>query len=147
MLEVVNGEPELSQNFFKRNPRVVLQPLACFRYCLFLFRSDRLVINGGIGDGTRDGVEHRLQQADDGLHLGLGQAIDEVVGVFFGFGFCHDFLHRLTKNTPTTSSIACPRPRWRPSSACWRRCSTPSLVPSPMPPLMTSRSLRKRKRQ
>ena len=49
----------------------------------------RFVVVRGVGDGAGDGIEHRLQQPDDGGDLAGGHAVDEFVGLFSGVQVWH----------------------------------------------------------
>ncbi len=76
VVDFFRDETEFSQHLLVRDGLVVLQPLAGFIERPFLFRRERLVIDGGVGDGAGDEIEHGLDQADDGCHLIRRQAFD-----------------------------------------------------------------------
>jgi hypothetical protein len=90
-LEVFGGESELGQQLGVRDglagmcgePSLGLGDGAAFVFAL------RFVVVRGVGDGAGDGIEHRLQQTDDGGDLAGGHAVDQFVGLFSGVQVWH----------------------------------------------------------
>ena len=68
---------------------MVFQPLASLIECLDLFRCERLVIHGSIGDGTSHRISHDPKQMDDGGELTSIELIEELVGLLFFVRGCH----------------------------------------------------------
>ena len=75
---------QVSQHLLVGDGLVVFQPILRLCERLLLLPGERLVIEGGLGDGAGDGIEHGFQQADDRRQLRRRQALNEFVGVFFG---------------------------------------------------------------
>ena len=85
-LEVFGGESELGQQLRVRDglAGVLGQPCLGLGDGAALVFVLRFVVDGGVGDGAGDGIEHRLQEADDGGDLAGSHAVDQFVRLFLG---------------------------------------------------------------
>ena len=85
-LKVFRGESELGQQLRVRDglAGVLGEPCLGLGDGAALVFVLRFVVDGGVGDGAGDGIEHRLQEADDGGDLAGGHAVDQFVRVFLG---------------------------------------------------------------
>ena len=53
------------------------------------FLSDRLIIDGGIGEAVSQGIGHHFQQVNDGGNLAGSQPLYQLMGLLFFVPGCH----------------------------------------------------------
>lgn len=85
-LEIFEGEAELGQNLLVRNALAAVEGGPSSGDLAGLCLRDWLIVYGGVGETSRDGVEHSFKQTDDGGNLARSQTLDQFVGVFLGVG-------------------------------------------------------------
>ena len=89
-LEIFGSQAELGQDFLVRNDLSARGGGAGFGDVAGLGLAYRLVIDGGVGQGDGDGIEHGLEEADGGDDLSRGQALDQFVSFLLRIGdSCH----------------------------------------------------------
>jgi hypothetical protein len=66
ILEVVDSEAEVTQDLLEGNPRVTLEPFLGFGHRPAFFVTLGFVVKGRVGDSARNGIEHGLEEANDG---------------------------------------------------------------------------------
>jgi hypothetical protein len=79
----LHGEAEFGDYLFEGNPGIMFEPLARFGDGAFFLFSDRLVVNGGIGEGAGDRIEHYFHHMDHRGDLIGRQMIEQLPGVFY----------------------------------------------------------------
>src|SRR5579883_1218130 len=87
-LEIFGLEAELGQDFLVGNGLSACGGGAGLGDVAGLFFADRLVIDGGVGEGGGDGVEHGLEEAYGGADLSGGQAPDQFVSLLLRVRCC-----------------------------------------------------------
>ena len=83
---VCQSKPEISQNIFQRNGRVVLAPLVGFGHCLPVFPGEGFIVKGGERELAGNGIDHGLQKAFERGQLHGRQLIDKGMHVMADIG-------------------------------------------------------------
>jgi len=96
---VLSGQAELGQDFLVRNDLSARVGGACLCNVAGLFFAHRLVINRGVRQGNRDGIEHGFEQSDDGGDLAGGQTVDEFVCLLLRVG-CRGWHREILLSNP-----------------------------------------------
>ncbi len=83
MVDFFLRDSEFSQDLLVWNALVTLRPFIRLRERFLLFRRKRFVVNRSVCEGTREGIEHGLEQPDDGGHLCRSKPLDQFVRMLF----------------------------------------------------------------
>src|SRR5262245_39050211 len=87
--EVVRGKAELAQDFLVRNAFATIEGGAGSGDLTSFFLSDRLIVNGSIGETVSHGISHHFEQMNDGGNLAGSQPLDQFMGLLFFVRGCH----------------------------------------------------------
>ena len=90
---ILHRQAEVSRDFFHGDALAssFFEPRLRTGHRLALLFRDRFVVNGRVGNGPRDAVEHGLKQTDDGRDLTRRQTLDQFMCLllFAGGIVCH----------------------------------------------------------